>query len=125
MLAILLLALTLAASTDSLACDRASLSHAETTINEAQRVQFACMDPGECTLADQLVRAAVEQLRAARALCDVPAPAISSGADPFEADAVATLDPDKAAWQLVCGDATAEECAGLDAPRTEIRREKW
>lgn len=72
----------------------ADLARAEASAFEASRTQHECMDPAECRVADDLVRAALAQLAAVRQLCAVPAPVVST-ADPFEA---AEADDSDAAW---------------------------
>jgi hypothetical protein len=57
-----------------------------------------------------MVSAAVAEVQAAKALCELtPEKKVSpfeSDPDPFEAD---DIDP---AWALVCGNLTADECSG-------------
>lgn len=57
------------ANAASLYCDRAALIHAEAEASSAERVQRACFAPDTCKLARELVKAAVEQAKAARMLC--------------------------------------------------------
>lgn len=97
------------AATDE--CSRA-MGAAEASAFTASRTQHACMDPDECQVADQLVRAATAQLEAARAMCGEPAPASASTPDPFAADPVDDTGP--AAW--VVTEQVAEDFGWRVAP---------
>lgn len=89
----IILATLLAATPPADRCS-ADISRAEASAFEASRTQHACMDPAECRVADEFVRAAQAQLAAVRQLCGVPAPVVSV-ADPFEAT---SADDSDAAW---------------------------
>lgn len=79
MLTALMLTLTLAATPAADRC-AADLAHAEAAAVVAQRVAWEAWTPAEEALARQLVAAAVEQLRTARAACSTGKPS------PFEAN---------------------------------------
>jgi hypothetical protein len=107
-----------ASAAQSLACDVAALARAEAGAVTAERAAFETLDPAESRVARELVTAAVEQLRAYRALCSVPG---EGQADPFE-------DQPKR-WQDDLGpgdlDATAmvlDLPARLDALQAELAR---
>lgn len=86
------------------------IARAEASAFTASRTQHACMDPAECRVADELVRAAQAQLAAVRQLCSVPAPVVSV-ADPFEET---EADDSDAAW--VVTSQIAEEFARAVQP---------
>jgi hypothetical protein len=113
------------AHADSLVCDHAALARAEATVLDAQARYATATGWGAQNRAVALVAAAGEQLRTARQLCDV---SVDGGADPFAVATLPTepleLDPDTAVWLLVCGDSTAEECAGI-AVADDERTERW
>lgn len=88
----------------------ADLAHAEASAFDATRTQHECMDPAECRVADEFVRAAQAQLAAVRQLCSVLAPVVSV-ADPFEAD---VADDSDAAWVVTAQ--VAEEFARAVLP---------
>jgi hypothetical protein len=131
------LALALTAGTaraESVYCDRGKLGDAEAAVRQAQARYQVAQGWGAQNRAIALVAAAGEQLRAAQALCDVTAARSDMPlVNPFEADAdpfapaghlptePLEVDPDMAAWLLVCGDSTAEECAGLATAETTER----
>jgi hypothetical protein len=102
------------ARAESTACDHAALARAEAGLLSAQAQYTAARDWGSQNRAVALVAAAKEQLRTARALCGVVPVAVATTVDPFETD---EMDPDEAAWLAVCGDATADECGGLEVRR--------
>ncbi len=77
----------------------ADIARAEASAFEASRAQHACMDPAECRVADEFVRAAQAQLAAVRQLCGVPAPVVPAP-DPFEGEAPAD-EGDAEAWLLM------------------------
>lgn len=84
---------------DARACD---VGHAEAEVMVAQEVKHACFDPSECRLADAYVAAALEELRTARALCEVP-----GDASPFEPGLMATVPDyqgDDGAFRAVMGE---------------------
>ena len=90
-----------ARAAESPACDRSALARAEAAAVTAQRKAFESLDPAEGRVAAELVAAAVEQVRTARALCDVAAP---SQSDPFDAaPAQDAIDPDQAELCSVLG----------------------
>jgi hypothetical protein len=90
------------------ACDVAALARAEAGAVTAQRLAFESLNPAESRVAREMVASAVEQLRAARALCahEDPADAVASStpfeADPFDA-AVAPATVENPEWCAVVG----------------------
>jgi hypothetical protein len=84
-----------------LECASPEVARANASLLQAQGADFECMDFDECRLTGELVKAAVEQKRAAiAATCPDAKPApIASGpaiADPWEPDV--TPDPAELAW---------------------------
>jgi len=125
MLTTLLFFALAAAPAQSPACDRAALARAEASVLDAQARFATAADWGAQNRALALVAAARDQLAAATALCaptkHAELPALAS---PFEtADAPDPFEPEEdAAYLLVCGSLTVEECAGLDVPAGKAER---
>jgi hypothetical protein len=127
-----------ARAAESTQCDRAALARAEAAVNDSEARCSTATGWGAQNRALALLQAATEQLRTARQLCNVtPASEDKPLANPFETDAdpfapvahlpierLEAVDPDTAAWLLVCGDSTAEECAGL-AVEDEPKPTRW
>ena len=92
------------------ACDRGALARAESAAVTAERLSYNARGADSALLAAQMIRAAGEQLRAARALCEVaeaaPVFPFASEAEPFATD---ELDPDLAEWRAVMGDGDTVE----------------
>jgi hypothetical protein len=137
--AIATLAFASTARAESVQCDHAALARAEAAVLDAQARYQVAQGWGAQNRAIALVAAAGEQLRTAKALCDVtPATEDAPKVSPFDSDAdpfapVAhlpteplELDPDTVAYLLVCGDVPIEECMGLAVEaKPEFRHDRW
>lgn len=123
----LALALTLTFATSSaradgkvsIYCDYGMLAHAEAGMVVAQNARFRETNPALQLVADELVRAAVDQLDAAKALCKSPsievakanpwtepADSLPRKPNPFDGGVDSqddAMDPDEAAYRAVMG----------------------
>jgi hypothetical protein len=105
----------------SLACDVAALARAEAGAVTAQRLAFETLDPAEGRVAREMVVAAVEQARTARALCSTAEPRayvapFEADADPWQTEAPAPLD----ATDLDATAVVLDLPAKLDALQAEL-----
>lgn len=115
--AVLALAPIAQAHADVLSCDRGALARAEAGMVVAQSVRWRETNPALQLVADELVRAAVDQLDAAKALCTSPSieaakanpwtePVVPQSRKPNPFDGGVdpqddAMDPDEAAWRAV------------------------